>query len=156
MQSSVTVPRPVQALEWQRPEQQETEQRLRDSIGLKAYRGEDFKVIEFLEREVSNAEATPELQTRPEERIRMVLTEHSKRAGFHKHGDKRADMIDRESDCEYRNTCHFYAVKNMSLANKKVKELYCIEWAQKCAIHQAKATGKRVSITLRPTGKLAV
>ena len=63
-------------------------------------------------------------------------------------------MPEQESDCEYSETCHFYTMKNMTPANKRFKEIYCIEWPQKCAIYQAKATGKPVSITLWPTGKL--
>ncbi len=63
-------------------------------------------------------------------------------------------MLEQESNCEYRKTCHFYNMKNMTPANKRLKEIYCIEWPQKCAIYEAKATAKPVSITLWPTGKL--
>jgi hypothetical protein len=63
-------------------------------------------------------------------------------------------MPESESDCEYRKICHFYNMKNMTQANKRLKELYWIEWPQKCAIYQAKATGKPVPITLWPTGNL--
>jgi hypothetical protein len=63
-------------------------------------------------------------------------------------------MTEQESDCEYRKTCHFYNMKNMTPANKRLKELYCLEWPLKCAINQAKAVGRPVSITLWPTGKL--
>ncbi len=63
-------------------------------------------------------------------------------------------MAEQESDCEYRVTCHFYNMKNMTPANKGLKEIYCIEWPQKCAIYQARATGKPVPITLWPRGKL--
>ena len=63
-------------------------------------------------------------------------------------------MPEQESDCDYRKTCHFYNVKNMTPSNKRLKEIYCIEWPQKCAIYQAKSMGKPVSITLWPTGKL--
>ncbi len=65
-------------------------------------------------------------------------------------------MPGQESDCEYRKTCHFYNSKQMLFAERRLKEIYCIEWPQKCAIYQAKATGKPVSITLWPTGKLQV
>ena len=71
-----------------------------------------------------------------------------------KHGEKRADVTEQESDCEYRKTCHFYSMKNMTPNSRKLKGLYCIEWAQKCAIYKAKTGGKPVSITLWPTGKL--
>jgi len=37
-------------------------------------------------------------------------------------------MSEQESDCDYRKTCHFYSMKNMTPANKRHKELYCIEW----------------------------
>ena len=63
-------------------------------------------------------------------------------------------MTEQESDCEYRKTCHFYNMKNMTPANKRLKELYCLEWPLKCAINQAKTMGRPVSITLWPTGKL--
>ena len=63
-------------------------------------------------------------------------------------------MTEQESDCEYRKTCHFYNMKNMTPANKRLKELYCLEWPLKCAINQAKMMGRPVSITLWPTGKL--
>jgi hypothetical protein len=63
-------------------------------------------------------------------------------------------MSEQESDCEYRQTCHFWNIKQMTPANKRLKDIYCIEWPQKCAIYQAIAMGKQVSITLWPTGKL--
>ena len=63
-------------------------------------------------------------------------------------------MPEQESDCEYHKTCHFYNMKNMTQVNKRLKEIYCIEWPLQCAIYQAKAMGKPVSITLWPTGKL--
>ena len=61
---------------------------------------------------------------------------------------------DAESSCEYRQTCHFYQMKQMTPHSKRLKELYCIEWPQKCEIYQAKAMTKPVPITLWPTGKL--
>jgi hypothetical protein len=63
-------------------------------------------------------------------------------------------MPEEESKCEYRKICHFYNMKNMTPSNKRLKEIYCIEWPQKCAIYQVKAAGRPVSITLWPTGKL--
>jgi len=63
-------------------------------------------------------------------------------------------MPEGESNCEYREACHFYNMKQMTLHSKRIRELYCIKWPQKCAIYQAKATGKPVPITLWPTGKL--
>jgi len=61
-----------------------------------------------------------------------------------------------KTGCRFRTGCHFYNIKEMVASNLRLKELYCIEWPQKCAIYQAKATGKPVSITLWPTGKLQV
>ena len=63
-------------------------------------------------------------------------------------------MSEQESDCEYRQTCHFWNIKQMTPANKRLKEIYCIEWPQKCAIYRAIVMGNPVSITLWPTGKL--
>lgn len=65
-------------------------------------------------------------------------------------------MPEQKSDCEYRETCPFCSMKNMTSANKKLMELYCIEWPKKCAIYQAKYIGKPVSITLWPNGKLQI
>ena len=65
-------------------------------------------------------------------------------------------MSEENSSCEYRKRCHFNNIPQMTPANKRFKEIYCIEWPQKCAIHQVMATGKPVSITLWPTGKLSV
>jgi len=56
--------------------------------------------------------------------------------------------------CRYRTNCHFYNIKKMVASNLRLKELYCEQWPQKCAIYQARAAGKPVSITLWPTGKL--
>jgi hypothetical protein len=63
-------------------------------------------------------------------------------------------MKDQESECQFRQTCHFYTMQHMTPANKRLKEIYCVEWPQKCAIYAAKAAGRPVSITLWPTGKL--
>ncbi len=63
-------------------------------------------------------------------------------------------MPEQESICQYLSTCHFFNIKTMTPVNKRLKEIYCIEWPQKCAIYEAQATGKPVSITLWPTGKL--
>jgi len=40
-------------------------------------------------------------------------------------------MSEEENNCEYRKTCHFYNMKNMTPANKRLKEIYCIEWPEK-------------------------
>ena len=50
-------------------------------------------------------------------------------------------MPEQESDCEYRKTCHFYNIKQLTPANRRLKEIYCIEWPKKCAIYQARYTG---------------
>jgi len=63
-------------------------------------------------------------------------------------------MPEQESDCEYRKTCHFFNMKNMTADSKRIKELYCVEWPEKCEIYRAKYVGKPVSITQWPTGKL--
>ena len=66
------------------------------------------------------------------------------------------DMSEQESDCEYRNTCHFYNSKQMIFAERRLKGIYCIESPEKCAIYQqARVIGKPLSITLWPTGKLS-
>jgi len=65
-------------------------------------------------------------------------------------------MPEQESICQYRSTCHFYNMKNMTPANKRLREIYCIECPQKCAINQAKVLRIPVTITLWPTGKLEV
>ncbi len=64
---------PFQALEWQRPEQRTKQQFARDSIGLRIYWGEEFRIIEFLVTDLRDAEATPEIQARLEEMIRERL-----------------------------------------------------------------------------------
>jgi hypothetical protein len=65
-------------------------------------------------------------------------------------------MIEQDSECQFRSTCHFFSMKNMTPSSKRLMEIYCIEWPQKCAIYQAKAGGRPISITLWPTGKLRV
>ena len=69
-------------------------------------------------------------------------------------GEGRFDIFKQESDCKYRNTCLFYHMKNMAPSNELLKQTYCIGNPQKCAIYQAKSTGKQISITLAPTGNL--
>jgi len=45
-------------------------------------------------------------------------------------------------------------MKNMTPANQRLREIYCIECPQKCAINQARASEKPVPITLLFTAKL--
>ena len=63
-------------------------------------------------------------------------------------------MSEEENNCEYRKTCHFYNMKNMTPANKRLKEIYCIEWPQEYAIDQQNVAGESVSTTLWPTDTL--
>jgi hypothetical protein len=58
--------------------------------------------------------------------------------------------------CRFQGDCHFRTIKNMNASNQLLKERYCDQWPEKCAIYQHKAVGKPVTITLWPTGKLAV
>jgi len=46
------------------------------------------------------------------------------------------DTSEKESDCEYRNTCHFYNRNQMIFAERRLKEIYCIERPEKCAIYR--------------------
>lgn len=57
-------------------------------------------------------------------------------------------------NCRFRQACHFYNIRQMTPHSARLKEAYCVEWPEKCAIYVAKATGKPVSITLWPAGKL--
>lgn len=56
--------------------------------------------------------------------------------------------------CTYSHSCHFYDISKPTFGNQRLKELYCEEWPEKCAIFQQKKAGKPVSITLWPTGNL--
>ena len=58
--------------------------------------------------------------------------------------------------CRYRTNCHFYNIKEMVASNLRLKELYCEQWPKRCAISQAKEVSKPISITLWPTGNLAI
>lgn len=58
--------------EWQCPKQTKR-QSVTGSIVLKLTRGEDFQIVEFLETELRDVEATPELQARLEGRMREGL-----------------------------------------------------------------------------------
>ncbi len=61
---------------------------------------------------------------------------------------------DKPAQCPYRTRCHFHNIEHMSPSNLRLKELYCVEWPERCAIFAAKRAGKPVSITLWPTGRL--
>lgn len=56
--------------------------------------------------------------------------------------------------CHFQRDCHFYNIEGMTAHNKNLKEIYCQEWPEKCAIYQNKRIGKPVTITLWPSGKL--
>jgi hypothetical protein len=58
--------------------------------------------------------------------------------------------------CKYQGDCHFRNIKEMNAGNLLLKERYCDQWPEKCVIYQYKVLGKPVTITLWPTGKLAV
>jgi hypothetical protein len=59
-----------------------------------------------------------------------------------------------DEGCNYRHSCHFYNIGKLTPGNQRLKEVYCLEWPEKCAIFQQKKAGKPVSITLWPTGRL--
>jgi hypothetical protein len=56
--------------------------------------------------------------------------------------------------CPYEHDCHFFNIKGMTPHNRNLKEIYCQEWPERCAIYQYKRAGRPVSITLWPSGKL--
>jgi len=56
--------------------------------------------------------------------------------------------------CKYQGNCHFRNIKDMNAGNLLLKERYCDQWPEKCAIYHHKAVGKPISITLWPTGNL--
>ena len=56
--------------------------------------------------------------------------------------------------CRFQGDCHFRNIQEMNAGNLLLKERYCDEWPEKCAIYQYKSVGKPISITLWPTGKL--
>jgi hypothetical protein len=66
------------------------------------------------------------------------------------------DMAERESECDFRETCHFFNLKTLTPGNSQLKKIYCIQGPKKCAIYQAKASGRTVLITLWPSGELKV
>ncbi len=64
--------------------------------------------------------------------------------------------LDIKPVCRYRNGCNFFNIQEMVAANLRLKELYCEQWPQRCAIYQQRSVGKPVTITLWPTGRLQV
>jgi hypothetical protein len=56
------------------------------------------------------------------------------------------------AECQYRQDCHFFNIRNMTPYSKRMRQLYCVEWPEKCAIFQAKSQGKPIPITLWPGG----
>lgn len=59
---------------------------------------------------------------------------------------------DKESDCPYRKTCHFYNIPDMSPHSENLRERFCIEWPAMCEIYKTKAEGRSAPITLWPHG----
>jgi hypothetical protein len=60
----------VDCLEWPRPGDPTIARSFKaGTIPLRIWRGEEFQIVEFLETELADAEATPEVQRRLEERI---------------------------------------------------------------------------------------
>ena len=66
------------------------------------------------------------------------------------------DYNEKESSCRFKDTCHFYNISSMTPNSSHMKELYCMEWPEQCAIYQAKVRGLPVPITLWPKGKVTV
>jgi hypothetical protein len=64
--------------------------------------------------------------------------------------------LDIKPGCKFQGNCHFYNMKEMNAGNLLLKERYCDQWPEKCAIYQYKSLGKPIPITLWPTGKLQV
>ena len=64
------------------------------------------------------------------------------------------DYLKFKRNCPYNQGCHFYNIENMTPSNLRLKELYCLQAPEKCAIFQQRKTAKPVPITLWPTGKL--
>jgi len=62
--------------------------------------------------------------------------------------------LDIKIGCRYQGGCHFRNMRDMNLSTRLLKERYCDEWPEKCAIYHHKAKGKPVTITLWPTGML--
>ena len=56
--------------------------------------------------------------------------------------------------CPYRDGCHFFNIRKMTPSNQVLREQYCHERPDKCAIFRQKKTGQPISITLWPTGRL--
>ena len=61
-----------------------------------------------------------------------------------------------KAECRFRTACHFNNIKEMTPSNLRLKELYCDQWPERCAIYQQKAVAKPVVITLWPNGKQLV
>jgi hypothetical protein len=62
--------------------------------------------------------------------------------------------LKKKQSCEYHQSCHFYSMRRMTPASRRLKELYCDQWPEKCAIYRQRRTGGSVAITLWPTGRL--
>ena len=56
-----------------------------------------------------------------------------------------------KSGCRFRLDCHFYNIEEKVASYVHLKEFYCDERPQKCAIYQQQVAGKSVPTTLLPT-----
>ena len=60
----------------------------------------------------------------------------------------------KETTCQFRATCHFFNIARMTPHSEHLKEMYCIEWPERCEIYQLKTQARPVPINLWPTGKI--
>jgi hypothetical protein len=60
-----------------------------------------------------------------------------------------------KATCPFQRDCHFFNIREMVASTLRLKELYCQGMPSRCAIFQARAIRKPVTITLWPTGKIA-
>jgi len=52
--------------------------------------------------------------------------------------------------CRFSPYCHFYNIKKMTPNQLHLKNIFCLQWPQRCAIYQRLRAGKPVSRTLWP------
>ena len=58
----------------------------------------------------------------------------------------------RESECPYKDNCHFYTLPDKAPHSKALEQRFCMEWPGMCGIYKAKKQGKPVPITMWPCG----
>ena len=56
--------------------------------------------------------------------------------------------------CRYQQICHFFGMAQKNDNSARLIELYCVKWPQQCRIHQKRAAGATIPITLWPTGRV--